>query len=186
MKEAAMADEGTEGAPATGADQDGTDTAGAGADAGDAGAQGGSDGGLAEAGRRALAEERRARKAAEAELAKVRKASMTEQERAVADAKASGAAEASKASAPALVRAELRAAAAEAGVPRDALVGFLEYADLSRFVSDSGEVDDKAISAAVKRLGGGNGRANFDGGARGKSATPNDMNSLIRAHAGVS
>lgn len=144
------------------------------------------DDGLAEAGKRALAEERRARKAAETELAKLRKASMTEQERAVAEAKAAGATEAAKASAPRLIKAELRAAAAEAGLPKDALEGFLEYADLSKFAGDDGEPDGKAIAAAVKRLGGSNGRTNFDGGARGDAARPLDMSALIRSKAGIS
>jgi hypothetical protein len=155
---------------ATGADQD-TSTPDAADDLGDAG-------------RRALAEERRARKVAERELANLRKASMSETERAVAEAKAVGATEAARASAPRLVRAELRAAAAEAGLGKDALAGFLEYADLNRFVGDGGEVDDKAIAAAIKKLGGGK-PADFDGGARTSAAAPTDMNSLIRRAAGM-
>lgn len=139
---------------------------------------------LGEAGRRALAEERRARKVAERELANLRKAAMSDQERAVAEAKAAGAIEAARNTAPRLVRAELRAAAAEAGLGRDALAGFLEYADLSRFVTDEGEVDDKAVTAAIKKLGGGR-PADFDGGARTSAATPTDMNSLIRRAAGL-
>lgn len=141
---------------------------------------------LGDAGKRALAEERRARKAAETELAKLRKASMSEQERAIAEAKTAATAEAAKSAAPRLIKAELRAAAAEAGLSKDALGGFLEYADLSKFVGDDGEPDGKAIAAAVKRLGGGNGRANFDGGARGDTARPLDMSALIRSKAGVS
>ena len=141
---------------------------------------------LGDAGKRALDEERRARKAAEKELAALRKASMTEQEKAIAEAKTAAATEANKATAPRLVRAELRAAAAEAGLPKQALDGFLKYADLSRFVNDAGEPDDKAIAAAVKDLGGTtNGRADFDGGARGGSARPQSMNDLIRQKAGV-
>jgi hypothetical protein len=118
------------------------------------------------------------------ELEKVRAAAMSEQERAVAEAKSAGLTEAQKATAPRLVRAELRAAAAEAGLGKDALAGFLEYADLSKFVTDDGEPDDKAIAAAVKRLGGTGQRPDFDGGARTTAAKPADMNSLIRQHAG--
>lgn len=140
---------------------------------------------LGDAGQRALAEERRARKLAERELANLRKASMTEQERAVAEAKAAGAAEAGKTVGPRLVRAELRAAAAEAGLPKESLDGFLEYADLNRFLGDGGEPDSKAITAAVKRLGASAVRTDFDGGARGGAAKPNDMNARIRAAAGV-
>ncbi len=144
------------------------------------------DDGLAEAGRRALAEERKARKAAEAELTKLRAASMSEQEKAVAEAKAAGAADASKATAPRLVKAELRAAAAEAGLPKEALDGFLDYADLNRFLTDDGDVDSKAVAAAVKRLGGGTGRPSYDGGARNTATAPADMSSLIRRAAGIS
>jgi hypothetical protein len=178
-----MADDNTGAASATD-DAAGDDTNTGTDDAAGAAGQG-TDDGLADAGRKALAEERRARKAAEAELARLRKASMSEQEKAVADAKAAGADEASKAAAPRLVRAELKAAAAEAGVPKATLDGFLEYADLSRFVGEGGEIDEKAIGTAVKRLGGTNGRTNFDGGARDRSTAPTDMSAFIRRSAGV-
>jgi hypothetical protein len=118
------------------------------------------------------------------ELEKVRASAMTETEKAVAEAKAAGAVEAARTSAPRLVRAELKAAAAEAGLGRDALAGFLEYADLTRFIGDDGEVDEKAIGAAIKKLGGGK-PADFDGGARTPGAKPNDMNALIRQRAGL-
>lgn len=179
-----MADDNTGTVPATGDGAGENESANENAGAANEGAGAGDDG-LAEAGRRALAEERRARKAAEAELAKLRKASMSEQEKAVADARAAGADEAAKAAAPRLVRAELKAAAHEAGVPKATLDGFLKYADLNRFVGDNGEIDEKAIGAAVKDLGGTNGRTNFDGGARDKGAPTVDMNSLIRRGAGV-
>jgi hypothetical protein len=113
-----------------------------------------------------------------------RKAAMSDQERAVAEARAVGVTEAARNAAPRLVRAELRAAAAEAGLGRDALAGFLDYADLNRFVTEDGEVDDKAITAAIKKLGGGR-PADFDGGARTPAAKPSDMNSLIRRAAGL-
>lgn len=119
------------------------------------------------------------------ELDKVKAASMSEQERAVAEAKAAGQTEAARAAAPRLVRAELRAAAADAGLGKDALAGFLEYADLSKFVGDDGEPDTKAIEAAVKKLGGTGRSTDFDGGARTPAAKPTDMNSLIRHQAGV-
>jgi hypothetical protein len=146
---------------------------------------------LGEAGQKALREERtkakdlgRQLREAQRELEKFRTASMSEQEKAVAAAKAEGATEASRTSAPRLVKAELRAAAAEAGLSKDALAGFLDYADLSKFVTDDGEPDDKAIAAAVKRLGGGS-ATDFDGGARTPAGKPADMNSLIRRQAGL-
>lgn len=139
---------------------------------------------LGDAGRRALQEERRARKVAEKELATLRAASLSDQERAVAEAKAAGAADAAKAAAPRLVRAEFRAAAA-GRVDKDTLDAYLEDIDLGKFVADDGEPDVKAIEARIKRLGGGSGRPDFDGGARGGTAKPAGMNELIRRTAGV-
>lgn len=125
-------------------------------------------------------------RAAQNELEKVRKASMTENEKAIAEAATAARVEAAKAAAPRLVKAELRAAAAEVGLSREALSGFLEYADLSRFVTEDGEVDDKAVTAAIKKLGGAGRGTDFDGGARGGAARPTDMSSIIRRQAGVS
>lgn len=138
---------------------------------------------LGDAGRRALAEERKARKVAERELANLRKAAMSDQERAVAEAKAAGLAEAARAAAPRLVRAEFRAAAA-GQVDRQTLDAYLEDVDLTKFVTDDGEPDLKAIEARIKRLGGGR-PADFDGGARTPADKPADMNSLIRRAAGL-
>lgn len=122
-------------------------------------------------------------RAAQAELDKVRKAGLTEQEKAVAEAKAAGIAEAAKQNGPRLVRAEFRAAAA-GQVDRQALDAYLEDVDLSKFLSDDGEPDTKAIEARIKRLGGGK-QTDFDGGARTTGAKPTDMNSLIRRQAGL-
>lgn len=120
------------------------------------------------------------------ELEKVRAAAMTEQERAVAEAETRGRTAAVAEAGRRLARAELRAAAADLHIDKSTLDGFLEYADLSRFVRDDGEPDDKAIQAAVKRLGGSAGRAaDFDGGARSSTAKTTDMNALIRRQAGV-
>jgi hypothetical protein len=138
---------------------------------------------LGDAGRRALAEERRARKVAERELANLRKAAMSDQERAVAEAKAAGLAEAARAAAPRLVKAEFRAAAA-GQIDKQALDAYLEDVDLTKFVGDDGEPDIKAIEARIKRLGGGR-PADFDGGARTSAPKVNDMNSVIRRAAGV-
>lgn len=139
---------------------------------------------LGDAGKRALAEERKARRAAEKQLEDLRKAQMTEQEKAVAEAKAAGLAEAAKVAGPRLVRAEFRATAA-GRVDKDTLDAYLEDVDLAKFVDDSGDVDAKAIEARVKRLSGGGRGADFDGGARGGAARPVDMSGLIRQKAGV-
>jgi hypothetical protein len=138
---------------------------------------------LGDAGRRALQEERRARRVAEKELEKLRAASMSETEKAVAAAKAEGASEAAKAVGPRIVRAEFRAAAA-GQVDRQTLDAYLEDVDLTKFLTNDGEPDTKAIEARIKRLGGGR-AADFDGGARTSAASPTDMNSLIRRAAGL-
>lgn len=138
---------------------------------------------LGDAGKRALDEERRARRKAEKELADLRKAAMTEQERAIAEAKTAALAEANKAAGPRLVRAEFRAAAA-GQVDKQTLDAYLEDVDLTKFIGADGEPDTKAIEARIKRLGGGR-AADFDGGARGGAARPLDMSTLIRQKAGV-
>lgn len=62
----------------------------------------------------------------------------------------------------------------------------LEYVDLGRFVDDDGEVDEKAMQAAVNRLiAEPSGAApTFDGGSRTPPPKGQDMNQLIRAAAG--
>lgn len=118
------------------------------------------------------------------ELETFRKSAMTDQERAVSEAEERGKTAALTTAGTRLARAELRAAAAQQHVDKGTLDGFLEYADLSRFVGTDGEPDTKAIEAAVKKLGGSSG-ANFDGGARTTADKPTDMNSMIRRAAGV-
>jgi hypothetical protein len=117
------------------------------------------------------------------ELDKFRKAAMTEQERAVAEAEARGKTAAIAESAGRLARAEFRAAAA-GRLSKEALDGFLEYADPAKFVDANGEPDAKAIEAVVKRLAGPDKPTNFDGGARTPAAKTTDMNQLIRERAG--
>lgn len=119
--------------------------------------------------------------AAVKELEQLKKSRMTEQEKAVAEAEARGRSAATAATAGRLARAEFRAAAAGV-VDRDALDGFLEYADLSKFVGEDGEPDSKAIEAAVKKLAGPQ-RTDFDGGARTTAGRPTDMSALIRQKA---
>jgi hypothetical protein len=107
-------------------------------------------------GQKAIAEERKARKAAEAaakklaaELAKVQEANQSEAEKALAQARAEGHAEAIKTASERLVKAEVKAAAAgKLQDPEDAY-GFL---DLTSFVDDTGDVDSNAISSAIDEL----------------------------------
>lgn len=109
-------------------------------------------------------------------------AQMTEQEKAVAKAVAEAEVRAKTSTLAAtstrLARAELRAAASNR-VEATTLDGFLEYADLSKFVDANGEPDEKAIKAAVDKMAGPQ-RTSFDGGARQSANTSTDMNQLIR------
>lgn len=126
---------------------------------------------------------RRELRAAQAELKKLREANQTGTEKALVEAEQRGKATALTQVGARLARAELKATAA-GKVDTATLDGFLEYADLTKFVGDDGEPDMKAIDAAVKKLGGGR-PADFDGGARTTAAGKTDMNSLIRRAAGV-
>jgi hypothetical protein len=112
-------------------------------------------------------------------------AAMTDQEKAVAKAVAEAETRSRTATlastASRLARAELRAAAS-GRVEATALDGFLEYADLTKFVGDDGEPNEKAIKAAIDKLAGPQ-RTSFDGGARQSAPSATDMNALIREKA---
>lgn len=112
---------------------------------------------LGEAGKKALAAERKAArdadrraKVAEAELERIRLENATDAEKAVAAAKAEGRNEALSVANARIVKAEIKAAAS--GVlqdPDDAIA----HIDPSQFeVDDDGNVDTKAIKAEIKRL----------------------------------
>jgi flagellar biosynthesis/type III secretory pathway protein FliH len=98
--------------------------------------------------RAALARERDDRKRIEAELAKLRQSAMTDAEKAVAQARAEGKAEAEQAATLKVVAAEFRARAAGKIANIEAALGVL---DLSKLVKD-GEADTKAIDALVAQL----------------------------------
>jgi hypothetical protein len=112
--------------------------------------------------------------------------SMSAQEKAVkaaaADTEARVRTEEQGKAAKRIARAELKAAAA-GRVEEKALKGFLEYADLAKFIGDDGEPNAKAIEAVVKDLAGPQ-STDFDGGARSTAQT-NDMNDVIRRAAGI-
>lgn len=126
----------------------------------------------------------RAKYADYTDLKKRAASAMTEQERAVAEAEQRGATTALAKTGARLARAEFRASAAGRVDPA-AVDGFLEYADLTKFVGDDGEPDARAIEAAVKRLGGQQKTTDFDGGARTSAGKATDMNALIRSRAGL-
>lgn len=86
---------------------------------------------------------------AASELEKQRKAAMTDAEKAVVEAEERGRTSAASEFGKRLATSEIRAAAATAGV---ALDGVFDYLDLSRFVDESGEPDQKAIKSLVAGL----------------------------------
>lgn len=142
---------------------------------------------LGDGGKKALDAERDARKAAdkrakdfERELEKFRQASMSENEKAVAEAKASGRVEALTEVGKRLARAEFKAIAAGKGLDVSAL---LDDIDVSRYVGDDGEPDEKAITAAVERFAALKGEpqqppaVSFDGGPR---SSPSDSDEYER------
>ncbi|MER7047736.1 hypothetical protein [Streptomyces jumonjinensis] len=87
---------------------------------------------------------------AAAELEKLKAANQTEQEKAIAAAEKNGRTAALSEAAPQIAQARLEAAAARAGVD---LAPLAEFIDVTRFIGDDGTVDDKAIKAAVEKLG---------------------------------
>lgn len=105
-----------------------------------------------------------------AELEKVRQASMGEQERAVATAKAEAAASTAREYALRLVAAEFRAATA-GRMSRDDLAATLEPLDLSKFVSENGDVDVERVTTYADRLAPKNGQRFPDLGQGSRSDT---------------
>ena len=95
---------------------------------------------------------RRQLRAAEQELKKLREANQTEAEKALAEAEERGKKAALTAAAARLVKAEFRAAAADSGISKETLNGFLEYIDPMKFVDEHGEPDEAAIKKAIERL----------------------------------
>ena len=146
---------------------------------------------LGDAGKQALdrmkAERNEAKQRAkelEKELDKVRKSSMSEAEKAVAEAEARGRAEAATQFGTRLVRSEFVAAAAKRNATFDASA-VLDDLNLAKFVNDDGDPDQKAIAAAVNRLvPDASGPPSFEGGARTSPPPASGMNDFIRKAAG--
>lgn len=125
-------------------------------------------------------------KALERELAAAKTAAMTDAERAVADAEARGRSAVLAEVGQKLARARFDALAGRRNANADT-AKVLEFVDLRRFVGDDGELDEKAIAAAVERLvpAPPAGPPSFDGGARSTASAPTDMNALIRRQLGA-
>ena len=114
------------------------------------------DTGLNEGGKRALDAERKARseaekaaKVANAELEKLRKLTMSETEKAIAEAKASARAELMAEVGAERVENAVRAATAGRNVDADAL---LDGLDRARFLTDDGKPDTQKITEWVDRI----------------------------------
>ncbi len=122
----------------------------------------------------------KANKTAAEELAELKKQGMTDLEKAAAEARAEGAAEARKQFGARLVDAEVRAAAA--GRDKDVIDGLLDGLDRSKFLTDEGEPDTKAIAKWVERVAPKQATPPLDlgqGARAGTEAAP-DMNDRIR------
>jgi hypothetical protein len=127
-------------------------------------------------------------KAAAAELEKARKASMTETERAVAEAEERGRLSAVGAYGERLARTEWAAEAAKRN-PGFNAADALEDLNVRKFLGEDGEPDLKAIAASVARLvpeanTGPTLPPSFDGGARQVAPAGSSMSDLIRKAAG--
>ena len=117
------------------------------------------------------------------ELDKVRQSSMSEAEKAIAEAEARGRTAATADFGKRLARSALETAAAKRNPEFD--IAGLDYVDMSRLMGEDGEPDAKAIAAAVERLvPAPTGAPSFDGGARKTPPATGDMNSIIRRAAG--
>jgi len=127
-------------------------------------------------------------KAAAVELDKVRSASLSEAEKAVAEAEKRGRSAAATEFGQRLVRSDFVAAAARRNAEFDA-AAVLDDLNLARFVGEDGEPDTAAIGKAVERLvpelsAGSPRPPSFDGGARTTPPPAVDMNTALRRAAG--
>lgn len=137
----------------------------------------------------ALDKERDARKTFERQVKDFdtqRKASMTETERAIAEAEERGRVAVRSEYGQRLAQTEFRAAAA-ARDPEYDVAKALKYVNLAAFVGEDGEPDAKAITAAVADLVPERGTPpppSFDGGTRQPATGGPSMTQLIRQAAG--
>lgn len=117
------------------------------------------------------------------ELEDLKKASMTETEKAVSEAKAAGMSEGLAKGQARLVAAEVRAAAA-GRLPAEQLKELVDGLDLAKFVGDDGDVDEAKVKKLIDAVAPGmNGKRNTDlgQGARGSNGGPAGMNALVRS-----
>jgi uncharacterized heparinase superfamily protein len=133
-----------------------------------------------------LAKERKERQRLAKELDEVRTASLSEAEKAVAEAEKRGRTAAATEYGERIARSNFVAAAARRNPEFDA-DAVLDDLNLARFVGENGEPDSEAISKAVERLvpaTGGPQLPSFDGGVRTTPPASTGMNGLIRKGTG--
>lgn len=141
------------------------------------------------AARREAAKHRTDLRKTSTELETLRKSAMSDQEKAISEAKTEGRKEAEASVRLERVRDKVEAkSAGKLADPEDApaLLG-----DLSRFVNDDGTIDTKGISEAIDKLvkakpylAASRPSGSFDQGARPNTPAGADMNRLIRQAAG--
>lgn len=124
-------------------------------------------------------------KTATTELETLRRSSMTETEKATAEAEARGRSAATADFGKRLATSQFDALASKRNPGFDT-AEMLGLIDLSKFVGDDGEPDEKAIATAVEKLvpAADGVVPNFDGGTRTTAPAPSGMNGLIRKAAG--
>lgn len=130
--------------------------------------------------------EERAKSNAQAvkDLDQLKQASMSDLDKAVAQAKAEARAEAIKESASRLVAAEVRTAA-KGRLSDEQVKTLLSGLNLAAFVKDDGEIDEAGIGKWVESVTPtSSGFPDLGQGARGTSGGAGDMNRLIRQAAG--
>lgn len=120
----------------------------------------------------------KANAAAAKDLEKLREQTMSEQEKAVAEAEARG----RKAGVERLAAAELKAALVGRVEDPAAIV---EDLNLGKFITEDGEVDDKAVAKLAEKYGTPKpGTTRVPTGARTTPPEAGDMNALLRSAAG--
>lgn len=119
------------------------------------------------------------------ELEKQRQATMTESEKAIAEAEARGRTSAATEYGTRLARSEFDALAGRRNAEFDTSAA-LEFVDLTKFLTEDGDLNSKAIQAAVERLvpQGSTAPPSFDGGSRTPPPAQQGMSQIIRKAAG--
>lgn len=135
--------------------------------------------------RKEAAKYRTEARTAASELEKQRQASMSEAEKAIAEAEARGRTTAATEFGKELAQEKFDALAGRRNPDFDTAKA-LEFVDLGKFLGEDGRPDAKAIAEAVERLvpAGSTAPPSFDGGTRTPAPAPQGMSQIIRKAAG--